>query len=118
MGPLFKAVQLSVTNFGKMNGRPAFLAIKEKIRGELSQGVYASLIYAKYKAALPFGYRQFLHYVVEYRLRDAPETKCQPAATAASHDSGATALREPRGAGQRQLPTFEYDPMDAYQKPK
>ena len=106
----------------KVNGRPAFLTIKDEVKQDLQNGVYASLIYAKHKERLPFGYRQFLHYIVEYRLRDgSSDIVSQPPASARSQsnqETGTAPSRQPKSAAPRTLPVFEYDPMDAYRKSK
>ncbi len=53
----------------KVNGRPAFLVLKDEIQAELKAGVFATRIYAKLKDRLPFSYRQFLYYIDQYGLR-------------------------------------------------
>ena len=66
----------------KVNGRPAFLVLKDEIQAELDAGVFATRIYAKFKGKLPFSYRQFLYYVDQYDLRgpalSAPDAAAKP----------------------------------------
>jgi hypothetical protein len=49
----------------------AFLALKEEIAADLSAGLFANAVHAKYEGRLGVGYRQFLKYLKRYRLRDA-----------------------------------------------
>ena len=101
----------------RRNGRSAFLALKNDIEAELAAGAYAKWVHAKYEQQLGFGYRQFLKYLKRYRLHDAsnlpPPAKADP-----PRPKSGPARQEPRRAGPRTLPTFEYDPMDIYRKPK
>lgn len=52
----------------KVNGRTAFLPLKDRIEADLAAGHFAKNVHAKYEIQLGFSYRQFLYYVREYRL--------------------------------------------------
>jgi hypothetical protein len=52
----------------KVNGRTAFLPLKDRIEADLAAGHFAKNVHAKYETQLGFSYRQFLYYVREYRL--------------------------------------------------
>jgi hypothetical protein len=97
---------------------PGLPRAQAEIKAELDNGVFATRVHAKYKDRLPFSYRQFLNYVDQYRLREtAPlqtvlEGACPPRAQSVASQ------QEPKSAGERTLPAFEYDPMDVYRKPK
>lgn len=59
----------------KVNGRVAFLALKDKIEAELSAGAFAKRIHSKYKDQLGFSYTQFLRYMQQYELQN-PLQQC------------------------------------------
>jgi Family of unknown function (DUF5338) len=59
----------------KVNGRVAFLALKDTIEAELSAGAFAKRIHSKYKGQLGFSYTQFLRYMQQYELQN-PLQQC------------------------------------------
>ena len=59
----------------KVNGRVAFLALKDTIEAELSAGAFAKRIHSKYKDQLGFSYTQFLRYMQQYELQN-PLQQC------------------------------------------
>ena len=59
----------------KVNGRVAFLALKNTIEAELSAGAFAKRIHSKYKDQLGFSYTQFLRYMQQYELQN-PLQQC------------------------------------------
>jgi uncharacterized protein DUF5338 len=63
----------------RVNGRMAFLALKEAIAADLSAGLFANAVHAKHQGRLGVGYRQFLKYLKRYRLRDAANFSSAPA---------------------------------------
>jgi len=60
----------------KVNGRTAFLPLKDRIEADLAAGHFVKNVHAKYETQLGFSYRQFLYYVREYRLGSS---KARPA---------------------------------------
>ena len=59
----------------KVNGRVAFLALKDTIEAELAAGAFAKRIHSKYKDQLGFSYTQFLRYMQQYELQN-PLQRC------------------------------------------
>jgi hypothetical protein len=59
----------------KVNGRVAFLALKDTIEAELTAGAFAKRIHSKYKDQLGFSYTQFLRYMQQYDLQN-PLQQC------------------------------------------
>jgi hypothetical protein len=59
----------------KVNGRVAFLALKDTIEAELLAGAFAKRIHSKYKDQLGFSYTQFLRYMQQYELQN-PLQQC------------------------------------------
>ncbi len=57
----------------KVNGRVAFLALKDAIEAELAAGAFAKRIHGKYKDQLGFSYTQFLRYMQQYELKNPLE---------------------------------------------
>ena len=59
----------------KVNGRVAFLALKDTIEAELAAGAFAKRVHSKYKEQLGFSYTQFLRYMQQYELQN-PLQQC------------------------------------------
>ena len=104
----------------KINGRAAFLALKDEIKAELEAGAFANSVHARYKQRLGIGYRQFLKYLRRYQLRDAtPSEPIQPvhAARSANRRSPVALAdeappREPVNARPEQPRQFVFNPAD------
>ena len=108
---------------GKQRGRAAFFANMAAIREALEAGAHLTEIHQQHAGQLGIGYSQFCKYVRKHitgkkRKAEADGKSRQRSAMAGTENSGATASQEPKAAGQRQLPAFDYDPMDAYRKPE
>jgi hypothetical protein len=75
----------------KVNGRVAFLALKDTIEAELSAGAFAKRIHSKYKDQLGFSYTQFLRYMQQYDLQN-PLQQCHASrrVRVAAHASAGT----------------------------
>jgi hypothetical protein len=105
---------------GKQCGRAAFLAHMAAIREALEAGAHLTEIHQRHAGQLGIGYSQFCKYVRKHitgkqRKAKADGTSRRHPELAGAQNSGATA---PKAVGQRQLPAFDYDPMDAYRKPE
>ena len=99
----------------RVNGRMAFLALKEAIAADLSAGLFANAVHAKYQDRLGVGYRQFLKYLKRYRLRDAADFSSAPARApllAADRLSPMPASREPVNARRAPGRKFVFNPAD------
>jgi hypothetical protein len=90
----------------KVNGRTAFLALKEEIATELATGLYANAVHAKFEARLGFGYRQFLKYLKRYRFADAATSPPLPSVLATP--SGRKPINAKPDAPRR----FVFNPAD------
>ena len=105
---------------GKQRGRVAFFANIAAIREALDAGAHLTEIHQQHAGQLGIGYSQFCKYVRKHitgkkRKAEADGKSRQRSAMAGTQNSGDAA---PKAVGQRQLPAFDYDPMDAYRKPE
>ena len=103
---------------GKQRGRAAFFANMAAIREALEAGAHLTEIHQQHVGQLGIGYSQFCKYVRKHITSKQPKAKAdgygrRHPELAGTQNYGATA---PKAAGQRQLPAFDYDPMDAYRK--
>ncbi len=57
----------------KVNGRVAFLALKDQIETELEAGAFATRIYRKFRDQLGFSYTQFTRYLRQYDMQSAAQ---------------------------------------------
>ena len=108
---------------GKQRGRAAFFANMAAIRQALEAGAHLTEIHQQHAGQLGIGYSQFCKYVRKHitgkeRKAEADGKSRQHSAMAGTQNSGAIASQAPKAVGQRQLPVFDYDPMDAYRKPE
>jgi hypothetical protein len=104
-------------------GQIAFLALLPELRREISGGRSMLSLHAEYRDRLGFGYVQFTRYVKDYGARrldaasrlvaDSPPRVPPASVPEPSKSVPAKQLLVPEGA---ELPTFHYDPMDAYRK--
>ncbi len=89
----------------KVNGRIAFLPLRDRIEADLAAGYFAKSVHAKYETQLGFSYRQFLYYVREYGLGGGtappPETGLAAHAPALAESSG---MRGPSRSGGPVVP--------------
>ena len=104
-------------------GQIAFLALLPELRREIAEGRSLLSLHAEYRDRLGFGYVQFTRYVKDYGVRrfdaasrlsadSAPRVSPAPVPEASKPVPAKQPL-VPEGA---ELPTFHYDPMDAYRK--
>ena len=103
---------------GKQRGRAAFFANMAAIRQALEAGAHLTEIHQRHAGQLGIGYSQFCKYVRKHITSKQPKAKAdgygrRHPELAGTQNYGATV---PKAAGQRQLPAFDYDPMDAYRK--
>ena len=112
----------------KPSGRVAFIACRDAVRAKLERGETMMSVYEAHQVPLRMSYTQFTRYVNLYIRGKPPKRRGKRNAAAESlspagmgPQAGGTAPvpdggkpSTPRGLGHRTLPTFEYDPMDAY----
>ena len=108
---------------GKQRGRAAFFANIAAIREALEAGAHLTEIHQQHAGQLGIGYSQFCKYVRKHitgkkREAEADAKGRQHSAMAGTQNSGAIACKAHKAVEQRQLPAFDYDPMDAYRKPE
>lgn len=114
----------------RLRGRVAFIACREAVRAELECGATMISVYETYAAQLNMSYAQFTRYV-NAQLRGKPQkrrgkrlhalvgegTSTAGMGVLPSHSGGvAPKASTPRGLGPPPMPSFEYDPTDAYRK--
>jgi hypothetical protein len=102
-------------------GRVAFLAHSAGISAELRRGRMKKAVWREYRDRLGgLGYLQFLRYVGRYIPHHRPTAvvAAAPISLSSRTQTASTAPHEPRGAGKKaeELPTFHFDPMDAYRE--
>jgi hypothetical protein len=123
----------------KQSGRLTFFACREAIRAELERGATMLSVYQTRAEALGISYAQFTRHVNVY-IRGKPQKPRgkRQAAVAEGEQSRAAASKpsyplgasnnlprpahalgtEPRSLARPELPSFHYDPMDAFRKSK
>jgi hypothetical protein len=104
-------------------GQIAFLALLPELRREIAGGRSMLSLHAEYQDRLGFGYVQFTRYVKDYGARcfDAasrPSAGAAPRVAPAPMPEPSKPLpaKQPLVVEGAELPTFHYDPMDAYRK--
>jgi hypothetical protein len=107
----------------RLGGRAAFFTKMAAIRQALDAGIHLNAIYEQHAAYLRIGYSQFCKHVRRYiTLKDRkPEAKWKSIGASGMDGSPrleSTTASEPRSAGQKDLPVFHYDPVDAYRDRK
>jgi len=108
---------------GKQRGRAAFFGNIAAIREALEAGAHLTEIHQRHAGQLGIGYSQFCKYVRKHitgkkRKAEANGKSRQHSAMAGTQNSGTITSQAPKAVGHRQLPAFDYDPMDAYRKPE
>lgn len=103
----------------KRNGLMSFLAMLPTIEAQIKAGVLLVDIYTEHAGKLRIGYTQFTRYVNRHIRKNAPRPdravdehqagKREPSAKAADAPT-----HSPKSLQPQELPTFHYDPMDAY----
>ena len=106
---------------GKQRGRAAFFANMAAIHQALEGGAHLTEIHQRHAGQLGIGYSQFCKYVRKHITGKEPKAEAdgksrRNSAMADAQNSGATASQAAKAVGQRRLPVFDYDPMDAYRK--
>jgi hypothetical protein len=104
-------------------GQIAFLALLPELRREIAEGRSMLSLHAEYRERLGFGYVQFTRYVKDYGgcrfdAVSKPSSNATPPILPASTSEPARPLsaKKPLVVEGAELPTFHYDPMDAYRK--
>lgn len=117
----------------KRNGLMPFLALLPTIEAQIKAGARLSDIHAEHAEKLRIGYTQFTRYVNRYIRKKGVRSKgaaaaspmaplSQPGARGEHHKERREGTQRtvdapahtPKSLGPRELPTFHYDPMDAY----
>ena len=107
----------------RLGGRAAFFTKMAAIRQALEAGMHLNAIYEQHASYLGIGYSQFCKHVRRHitMKERKPEAKRKSIGTSAMDGSprlGSATASEPRSAGQKDLPVFHYDPVDAYRNRK
>jgi len=96
-------------------GRVEFLALLPELERAFAQGRSVLGFYRDNKARLTISYPQFCRYVQAYDVRPKIRSVVLKPSPATSSPPLPSA-KEPLVVQGAELPTFHYDPMDAYRK--